>query len=144
MGQVHRSLESSRAHHDQHANSAAVKRRCTSTWSSSATSTPASPRPPAVSTPPRAIAGSSAHIQHRLDLQVRRYRQAYHREVREGMFTLSLSWSAAGIRCILSVRRQFCLSRKEGCGEVGYTSRIRLRQFRARLQLKHPTSISAC
>jgi hypothetical protein len=36
----------------------AVRRRCTSTWSSSATSTPESPPPPAVSLPPRTTVGS--------------------------------------------------------------------------------------
>ncbi len=72
---------------------AVVRKRCTSTWSSSATSILASPPPP-VSLPTTLdlCLEHRAHIYNRsFDLQVRRYRQAYHREVREGKnFTLSL------------------------------------------------------
>ena len=65
---------------------AAVRKRCTSTWSLSATSILAS-LPPPVSRPNSLDLRLEhrAHIHNRsLDLQVRRYRQAYHREVREG------------------------------------------------------------
>ena len=65
---------------------AAVRKRCTSTWSSSATSILAS-LPPPVSLPTslNLRLEQRAHIHNRsLDLQVRRYRQAYYREVREG------------------------------------------------------------
>jgi len=65
---------------------AVVRKRCTSTWSLSATSILAS-LPPPVSRPNSLDLRLEhrAHIHNRsLDLQVRRYRQAYHREVREG------------------------------------------------------------
>jgi hypothetical protein len=65
---------------------AAVRKRCTSTWSLSATSILAS-LPPPVSRPNSLDLRLEhrAHIHNRsLDLQVRRYRQAYYREVREG------------------------------------------------------------
>jgi hypothetical protein len=65
--------------------SGTVRRRLISTSSLSATSTPASRPPQAVSCTPSAPAiGIFAHRISRLDLQVRWYRQAYDREVREG------------------------------------------------------------
>jgi hypothetical protein len=68
----------------------AVRRRCTLTWSLSATSTPESPPPPAVSLPsPNDRVVTQLTIGYRLDLQVRWYRQAYYREVREGTVSLS-------------------------------------------------------
>ena len=59
-------------------------------WSS-ATSTPASRPPPAVSCLPVVLwlRRRDAHtFEDRLDLQVRRHRQTYYREVREGVLTL--------------------------------------------------------
>jgi hypothetical protein len=62
----------------------AVRRRCTLTWSLSATSIPAS-LPPQVSPPQPRPLRIQLTIYHRsFDLQVRWNRQAYHREVREG------------------------------------------------------------
>ena len=75
----------------------AVRRRCTLTWSLSATSTPASRPPPVVSIPFRTNAGYNSSQWDRLDLQVRWYRQAYHREVREGTDHLPLSGSTTCI-----------------------------------------------
>jgi hypothetical protein len=67
----------------------AVRRRCTLTWSLSATSTPESPPPPAVSLPsPNDRGVTQLTMGYRLDLQVRWYRQAYYREVREGTASL--------------------------------------------------------
>jgi len=65
---------------------AVVRKRCTSTWSLSATSILASPPPPVSLRQPSISASNIALTIHNrsFDLQVRRYRQAYHREVREG------------------------------------------------------------
>jgi len=63
-----------------------VRRRLISTSSLSATSIPESPPPPVSLDPSmRHFRSFTTHTYHRsLDLQVRRYWQAYHREVREG------------------------------------------------------------
>jgi hypothetical protein len=91
----------------------AVRRRLTSTSSLSATSTPASRPPPVVSNPTRTNASHNSSQWRRLDLQVRRYRQAYHREVREG--TAHFFSSCSTYICDPCARRLFLgLSLEEG------------------------------
>ena len=104
-----------------------VKKRCTSTWSLSATSIQANPPPPvqlrAILTPLHIL----IHLR-TFDLQVRWYRQAYYREIREG----------TSIILVLSDAFQF----RVFCGGASLPRRDR-RKFSYRTHNKASTTTNA-